>query len=213
MTPEEMLPSPENKIASRLAWDGVPINVIARGLQFPAAMVRDNLNYALEQGELTELPKADWPPTARRADRGPAFNQMAPQHNEELLLACRKTFRVTNLQASFLVMLLRHSDCTKEKLHTVVENLRLVRLADRTSGTDETSPKMVDVIICHLRKKLRKHNIEIKTIWGHGYSLDDVAREAIFSLLGDQWKGDGNAQGSPPADEAGPATAPAVPLS
>ena len=199
MLSDDTLPEPLNKIASRLAWDGVPINVIARGLQHPAALVRDTLDIALAQGELTELPKADWPPTARRADRGPAFNQTAPQHNEELLLACRKTFRVTNLQASFLVMLLRHADCTKEKLHAVVENLRLVRRADRSSGTDETNPKMVDVIICHLRKKLRKHGVEIKTIWGHGYSLDDEARTAIFALLGDQWKG--HDDGTPSAPE------------
>lgn len=199
-----LLPHPLDKIAARLAWDGVPINVIARGLQFPAATVRENLELSLAQGELTELPKADWPPTARRADRGPAFNQTAPQHHDELLLACRKTFRVTNLQASFLVMLLRHADCTKEKLHTVVENLRLVRRADRTIGPDETNPKMVDVIICHLRKKLRKHGVEIKTIWGHGYSLDDADREAIFNLLGDPWNGSAKAPegaGQVPASE------------
>jgi DNA-binding winged helix-turn-helix (wHTH) protein len=204
MLPEEPLPDPLDKIAARLAWDGVPINVIARGIQFPSATVRENLAHALALGELTELPKADWPPTARRADRGPAFSQMAPQHNDELLLACRKTFRVTNLQASFLVMLLRHADCTKEKLHTVVENLRLVRRADRTIGEDETNPKMVDVIICHLRKKLRKHSIEIKTIWGHGYSLDAVARETVFSLLGHPWSGNSDTKEDTPGSGAGP---------
>jgi two-component system, cell cycle response regulator CtrA len=47
-------------------------------------------------------------------------------------------------------------------------------------GMDEPDPKIIDVFVCKLRKKLAgygEHHIE--TVWGRGYAL----REPPFSRL------------------------------
>lgn len=38
---------------------------------------------------------------------------------------------------------------------------------------DEVEPKIVDVFVCKLRKKLRPFGIQINTVWGQGYGLAD----------------------------------------
>jgi two-component system cell cycle response regulator CtrA len=51
-------------------------------------------------------------------------------------------------------------------------------------GLDEPEPKIIDVFVCKLRKKL--HNLSggknfIGTIWGQGYTLQDPSKNEIFS--------------------------------
>lgn len=43
-------------------------------------------------------------------------------------------------------------------------------------GTDQPEPKIIDVFICKLRKKLAaatSSDSHIETVWGHGYALRD----------------------------------------
>ena len=51
------------------------------------------------------------------------------------------------------------------------------------SGIDEpdTDPKIVDVVVCKVRKKLEPFGIEIQTAWGKGYYLDLEVRQRFRS--------------------------------
>lgn len=48
--------------------------------------------------------------------------------------------------------------------------------SDRVTGDEDVNPKIVDVFICKIRKKVKPFGIDIRTVWGHGYSLDAVTR-------------------------------------
>lgn len=43
-------------------------------------------------------------------------------------------------------------------------------------GADEAEIKIVDVLICKLRKKVEPFGIRIHTVWGQGYRLDEEVR-------------------------------------
>lgn len=43
--------------------------------------------------------------------------------------------------------------------------------------------KIVDVVVHHIRKKLKRFGIEIHTMWGRGYYFDDVNRKKMQDLI------------------------------
>lgn len=75
-----------------------------------------------------------------------------------------------------LALMLKRDEVTKEQLHAVIENAR-------PPGREITEIKMVDVMICKLRKKIKVHEIEVKTMWGLGYYIARVHRDRAISLL------------------------------
>jgi len=167
-------------IAVRLAAENVPVNVVARGLSIPAKDVRAALECALETGGITEMPAPDWPPTARRADHLPAA--VAAARDVDLTISCMRTFKITKLMASFLIVLLKREEADKAVLHRVIEAQRASRTS-RPDNTEETDPKMVDVIICNLRKKLKPYGLIIQTLWGHGYFIDLDGRRKALAMI------------------------------
>lgn len=176
--PLQPLERPYDLIAARLAHEGVPVSAIARALGKPSSDVRECLDYHLEIGGITEMPVSDWPPTARRADRLPAFLQKEPEKIQ--LLSCQRVLKLTPLEAGFILVLLKRDEADKDTLHYVIETQRNMRRADNPEATDK---KMVDVIICKLRRKLVKFKVEIKTIWGRGYYIDEKGRQRLEDLL------------------------------
>lgn len=44
---------------------------------------------------------------------------------------------------------------------------------------EEPEPKIVDIFICKIRKKLEPFGIQIETRWGQGYYLDDATRTLL----------------------------------
>jgi two-component system cell cycle response regulator CtrA len=53
-------------------------------------------------------------------------------------------------------------------------------------GMDEPEPKIIDVFVCKLRKKLAQAtggNHYIETVWGRGYTLRDPAATAATDTL------------------------------
>ncbi len=45
-------------------------------------------------------------------------------------------------------------------------------------GSDDwATPKIIDVIMCKMRTKLKPHGITVETVWGRGYRLSRQARE------------------------------------
>lgn len=51
------------------------------------------------------------------------------------------------------------------------------------SPNDEPEMKIIDVFICHIRKRIKPTGIEIKTIWGFGYELL-MPRTEVASFIG-----------------------------
>lgn len=46
----------------------------------------------------------------------------------------------------------------------------------------EPKPKIIDVWICHLRRKLKAQHIEIENVWGRGYRLTESTRTYLNAL-------------------------------
>lgn len=170
-------PSPLHIVAIRLADEGIPVRAIARSIKLPSDEVYEALNEAIAMGTILEMPKDDWPLGSSRGSRT-AFMGTPLEQEEALTFACARYFKATPLEAALLVVLLKRNELTKEQLHAVVENNR------PSPGRDETDPKIVDVIVCHLRKKLKAFQIEITTVRGMGYFIAPASRDrAVAQLL------------------------------
>ncbi len=185
MDQDPSLPSEHVAIAARAANEGVPIAAIARIVQQPYDLVVDVLQHAAELGHIGEIPRADWPPGTKFAERRPSV-QRSSDH-EDMEFACRKHFSLTGLEAGFMIVLLRYDCADKERLHGVIEQQRQMR-ATRPNDLEMTDPKMVDVIICKLRKKLKKIDPEavLLTSWGRGYYFEPDIKKRIFDRVGGQ---------------------------
>lgn len=46
----------------------------------------------------------------------------------------------------------------------------------QSMGRDEAEPKIVDVFVCKLRKKLKPFGVAIETVWGNGYAMPAAAK-------------------------------------
>jgi len=169
---------------ARLANEGIPVAVLARGLDAPSEFIREKIQEAIACGTVTEMPREDWPPTARRSDHLPS--QLSKSTDEGLLTACMRAFNVTKLQANFMLVLLKREEADKTTLHGVIEQQRAIR-RNQPDNPEQTDEKMVDVVICNLRKRLRSywpagHEV-IKTLWGHGYYMEKVDRDLALDKI------------------------------
>jgi hypothetical protein len=173
------------KIAARAANEGIPIAAIARIVEQPFEDVSALLRAAHSCGDIGEIPKADWPPAAKWSERLPSVARSA--NAEDVEFHCRRVFKLTALEAGFMMVILRCECADKEKLHNVIESQRRSRQA-LPDSSELTDPKMVDVIICKLRAKLEKAGFPKKTTlltnWGQGYYFEAATKQKIFELIG-----------------------------
>lgn len=177
------LSTDQTTIAARAANEGVPIAAIARIIQQPFDLTSEVLGAALSLGQIGHMPRSDWPPNAPWTFRMPSVPRSA--NAEDVEFACRRVFGLTSLEAGFMMVLLRYECVDKVRLHNVVEQQRNSR-ALRPDSAEPTDPKMVDVMICKLRKKLREVDKKfiIVTQWGKGYYFVPEVKQAIFNLIG-----------------------------
>lgn len=168
-------------IAVAAANEGIPVAAISRIIQTPLDDVYETLNDEKSRGSIVTMPRPDWPPGSRPADRLPA---MSLPDDADLAFMCKKTFKLTSLEAGFLGVLLKHQQVEKTRLHNIVEQQRMTRQAQPISQ-EATDPKMVDVMICKLRKKLLviDASLEIKTIWGGGYYITPTMKPRIIAYV------------------------------
>lgn len=151
-------------LAARLADEGLPVRAIARSLKIPSEDVRSMLHDALAEGTIVEFPRDDWPPGQKRNSFGPALDTFIASE-EDMRAACSRYFGTTHQQAIVLTVLLKRPEATKEQLHQAIERAR-------PDGKEPTHIKLVDVLICILRRKLKEFNYSIKTMWGTGYFME-----------------------------------------
>lgn len=163
--------------AVRMADEGIPVRAIARTLTTPSADIYELLREAIDQGTILEMPRDEWPQGSVRSTRT-LFIGSPLEKDEDLRLACASFFKASPLEAAMLALMLRRDTVTKSQLHTVIENTRA-----NPQGKEVTDIKMVDVLICKLRKKLKTHDLYIETMWGHGYAIGKAHRETAVALL------------------------------
>jgi two-component system cell cycle response regulator CtrA len=55
--------------------------------------------------------------------------------------------------------------------------------SNRLTDDEMPEPKIIDVFVCNLRKKLATHGIKVETIWGEGYKIDDSSKRILMALM------------------------------
>lgn len=172
------LPASLATIANQLADEGVPVGAIARSINIPFADVSKFLQKSVVAGKIIQVPKADWPVDkhSTRDTRLPQFDLFTGYNEEMLLLTLIRIYKVSKLQAAFFGALLRRKEVTRQALHEIIESRR-------SPDADETEEKMVDVVICNLRKRLKPHHLIIKTIWSAGYYIETDQRRQVRDTL------------------------------
>ena len=146
--PDEILTPALVPYAERFADEGVPIRAMARAFKQTAEAIREAVETAIYAGRIVQMPKDDWPVGQSRDDRSPVFIRQNRINDDSLIFTCKQLFKITRLQASFLAVLINRNEVSKETLHQVIESRR-------PPGKEETDPKMVDVVICLLRQRLK----------------------------------------------------------
>lgn len=169
-------PSPSSfDVAVRLADEGIPVLAIARATKLSSADIYQALRDAVSRGSILEMPRDDWPPGSRRGDR--VLLAGTPLESEDQLkCACTRYFKTSPLEAAMLALMLKRDEVTKPQLHAVIE-------ANRPPGKEITEIKMVDVMICKLRKKLAVYSVAIQTMWGVGYFISRADRDRAIKVL------------------------------
>jgi hypothetical protein len=167
-----MIAEPTVHIILALANEEVPVNAIARAVGSPSDEVRETIKEAMLYGRVLSMPRSDWHPL-QRGNRGP----MGKMTEEELIFNCQRTFKLTHLQACFLSVLMRRNEVGKEALHNIIENCR------GPSQKAETDVKMVDVVLCHLRKRVKPFGLVVKTLHSSGYYMVPEMRKMAQDIL------------------------------
>lgn len=80
---------------------------------------------------------------------------------------------LTQQEARLFGALVKRGRATNEQLLTAVS---------LTTADDMPQMKLVDVLVCKVRKKIRPFGIQIATIWGAGYELPEASRERAKDL-------------------------------
>jgi hypothetical protein len=166
-------------VLTRLAYEGVPIAAIARSFKMAFDTVEFLLREAVAEGFLLAMPAPDWPPGSRVELRMPTMPPLRAKEVGRLTTTFCRMFGLTSTESRAFTEILRRTDVTKEQIHSAM--------------SDESPPrshvKIVDVIMCKMRRKLRRHNITIETLWGRGYAMPQASKDVIRGLLRDY---DGN---------------------
>lgn len=153
----------------RLADEGVPIRALVRVFRRPFDEVERLLKEARDEGTIIDLPAADWPADTRRDTRVPTPSAARGDAPIEFVHALRSEFRLTSCEATLLGVLVWKGRASKAALHEIVSN--------------EAEPKIIDVFVCKLRKKLAPYQLDIGTVWGWGYTIAEDVRGAIVTRL------------------------------
>jgi hypothetical protein len=159
----------------RLALEGVPVRAIARALEQPSIDVRHLLEEALALGTIVQMPRDDWSPLLTREQRVPEYAKTGVD-DALLILNVVRLFGVTQQQACLLLVLIKRREVTRKMLHAVIESRR-------PHPKVETEPKIVDVVICKLRKKLEPLGLRIETVWSCGYFMSEEHRKTALAML------------------------------
>lgn len=95
---------------------------------------------------------------------------------EELLgleLEFHPRYNLTTSEAALLGAIAKGNPvCTKDHAYTVLYGMH----------NDPPEAKILDVFVCKLRRKVRQYGIDIKTVWGRGWYLEDEDRAKVEAM-------------------------------
>lgn len=66
---------------------------------------------------------------------------------------------------------------------TTVRKDQIMTALYRDRNKDEAEPKIVDVLVCKIRKKLDPFKIVINTLWAIGYMIEEPQRTELLARL------------------------------
>ena len=168
----------------RGADEGIPIGAIKR--IFCASQinvdVRDLVAQGVASGRLVAPPAEDWPALVPRdARRSMVRPHVSGEDDDELILKMARTLKTTKLESRVFMVLLRRGLATHKMLHDAVE-------FNRGNPANPTDEKIVDVVICKLRKKLELFGFSrptcgIDTVHSIGYDMTDAHREKVWAII------------------------------
>lgn len=175
VSPLEDIPSLDEPLIVRMAVEGIPVRAAARCTKIPSDVIRGIFTEALTYGDIAQMPRDDWSPQLTRAQRIPEFAKTGVD-DAILILNVVRLFGVTQQQACLLLVLIKRREVTRKMLHGVIESRR-------PHPKVETEPKIVDVVICKLRKKLEPLGLKIETVWSCGYFMSAEHRKKALAML------------------------------
>lgn len=82
---------------------------------------------------------------------------------------------LTGQEAKMFGILLKREMVTRQQAMDVL-------YGDRPES-DEAEIKIVDVFVCKMRKKLKRFDIEIESVWGRGYRMPAQSKSTARSML------------------------------
>lgn len=108
-----------------------------------------------------------------RAEVSMLRKQIGMDAERSFITRCRDVFGATPGEARLLNALLACRVPNKDALMQCYSN----------GSLDEPDIKILDVLICRLRKKLEARDIIVETIWGVGYRLSEKDKWKVLHAL------------------------------
>jgi two-component system cell cycle response regulator CtrA len=162
-------------VVTVFARQGIAISTIARAMAIPADRVEAMCSRAKAADELHMMPPAR-PNDPRHALLSELTNlraqldeaqetirqvASASQITTETYIGVAK---LTRKEAAIVAAIVKHGSATKSAIYHA--------LYGGLDHRDQREPKIVDVFVYKVRKKLRRFGIQIGTTWGTGYYMD-----------------------------------------
>lgn len=85
------------------------------------------------------------------------------------------TFRLTFAEATVLSAIVRAPEATKERIYRALYGAR--------PNCDDVEITIIAVFVCKINKKIARHGIKIKNMWGKGYMMDQSDRDLVRSMV------------------------------
>ena len=163
----------------RAADEGVPIGALVRifSQTHASAEIRRLLCAAVSSGRLLEVPTEDWPLGVARSQRAPCVaKHMIGEDDGPLVIRMAQRLKTTKLESRIMLVVLRRGHATRTQLHETVE-------FNRGNPAQPTDIKIVDVVVCKLRKKIALLGLTLHTIHSIGYEMSRADCLKAWSII------------------------------
>lgn len=165
------------------ARQGIAMTTIARAMAISPSVVENVCRRANDHGELQMIP-AMTPDDTRHSLLSELTNLRAQLDDAQYTLremheAARfesDSFHgvagLSKSEAKIVSAIVRHGTISKSGLYFALYG----------NADDAPEPKVIDVLMCKIRKKLGLHGISVVTHWGSGFGMSDVDIAAVREL-------------------------------
>lgn len=93
--------------------------------------------------------------------------------DEVFVQRARRLFHITALSARLLQVLVEKGELSKESLFFALYSDKI----------DQPELKIVDVLLCKIRKGISPFGVKVETVWGFGYHMFEEDSKKTLSLL------------------------------